>query len=164
MAEMAIRPATQDDLEILWECLAMAAYEPNAAAAKAVPMVAAYLGGWQGLQDFGFVAERDGTAVGAAWARQFAARTLPSGFVEERTPEMSIGVREHARAQGVGQMLVRALMAEAAGRGLRLCLNVRLSNPALRLYERVGFQAIPGMTVTNRAGGLSTWMLWSAPV
>jgi len=40
-----IRPATQDDLDILWRFLAIAAYEPNIGAAKAVPFVAAHLAG-----------------------------------------------------------------------------------------------------------------------
>ena len=51
---------------------------------------------------------------------------------------MSIGVRPDARGQGVGQMLVTALIAEAARRGIGLCLNVRSTNPARRLYERLG--------------------------
>jgi hypothetical protein len=39
------RPATQDDLTILWDFLAIAAYEPDVDAAKAVPFVAAHLAG-----------------------------------------------------------------------------------------------------------------------
>ena len=45
--DAAIRPAKPDDLNLLWEFLAMAAYEPNAAAARAVPVVADYLIGWR---------------------------------------------------------------------------------------------------------------------
>ena len=63
MADVVIRPAAQGDLEVLWEFLAIAAYEPDAAAAKAVPDVAAYLGGWQRPQDFGFIADRDGEII-----------------------------------------------------------------------------------------------------
>ena len=36
MPDLVIRPAVQDDLEVLWDLLAMAAYEPDAEAAKAV--------------------------------------------------------------------------------------------------------------------------------
>ena len=42
-----IRPADQDDLDILWDFLAIAAYEPNIDAAKSLPFVAAHLAGWQ---------------------------------------------------------------------------------------------------------------------
>ena len=43
MPALVIRPAVQDDLENLWDFLAMAAYEPHAEAAKAEPLVAKYL-------------------------------------------------------------------------------------------------------------------------
>jgi GNAT superfamily N-acetyltransferase len=155
MATSVIRQAVADDLETLWEFLAMAAYEPHAAAAKAVPMIGSFLNGWPRPGDFGFIAERDGLVIGAAWARQFTSREESWFYIDERTPEVSIGVKELARGQGVGEMLLRSLIAEATGRGLRLCLNIRSTNPARRLYERVGFQVVPEMTVRNRVGGQS---------
>ena len=157
------RPATQDDLTILWDFLAIAAYELDVEAAKAVPFVAAHLAGWQRSDDFGFIAERDGGPIGAAWARQFAPGEEPAFFVDERTPEITIGVRAHIRGRGVGEMLLHALIGEAARRGVGLCLNVRHDNPAQRLYERVGFRLVPGSGVPNRVGGTSFGMLWAAP-
>jgi hypothetical protein len=55
---------------------AFAAYEADAQAAKAVPGVAKYLVGWQRPGDFGFIAERDGEIIGAAWARRISAEEL----------------------------------------------------------------------------------------
>jgi hypothetical protein len=43
MTASVIRRAVPEDLETLWEFLAMAAYEPHAAAAKAVPMIGLFL-------------------------------------------------------------------------------------------------------------------------
>lgn len=163
MAEVLIRPAVQDDLEVLWDFLAIAAYEPAAAAAEAVPIVAAHLAGWKRQQDFGFVAERQRTAVGAIWARQFSPEEDPAFYVDERTPEISVAVRQQARGQGIGQRLLHALIAEAARRGVRLCLNVRHDNPARRLYERMGFRIVPGSAVPNRVGGQSIGMILDAP-
>ena len=40
-----------------------------------------------------------------------------------------------------------------------LCLNVRDSNPAIRLYQRAGYRLITGAEVPNRVGGLSFGML-----
>ena len=94
------RPATQEDLTILWDFLAIAEYEPDVGAAKAVPFVAFHLAGWQRSDDFGFIAERDGGPIGAAWARQFAPGEEPAFFVDERTPEITIGVRPHIRGRG----------------------------------------------------------------
>jgi ribosomal protein S18 acetylase RimI-like enzyme len=163
MTNIVIRPAGPEDLELLWEFLAMAAYEPDAAAAKAVPMVTTFLNGWQRQGDFGFIAEQNRIAIGAIWARQFASRDESWFYIDDRTPEISIGVRNQARGQGFGQTLLRAMIAEAARRGLRLCLNVRHTNPARRLYERMGFRVLPELTVTNRVGGQSFGMLWDDP-
>ena len=40
---------------------------------------------------------------------------------------------------------------------------VRESNPALRLYERLGFRRVPGRAVRNRAGSLSVGMALTTP-
>jgi ribosomal protein S18 acetylase RimI-like enzyme len=153
-----IRSAGQDDLDLLWEFLAIAGYEPDVAAAKAVPFVAAHLVGWRRPSDFGFIAELDGEAVGAVWARQFAADGNPF-YLDERSPEVSIGVRDKVRGRGVGTALLRALIAEARSRGLRLSLNVRETNPAQHLYERLGFRRVAGQEVPNRVGTLSCGMV-----
>ena len=158
MADLVIRAAVQDDLEVLWDFLAMAAYEPDAEAAKADPRIAKYLVGWQRPEDFGFIAEQNGETIGAAWARHFSAEELTSPHGDEETPKVSIGVKPNARDQGVGEKLMRALIGEAARRGLSLCLSVRSENPAGRLYERLGFRDIPGSAATNRAGGMSIGM------
>jgi ribosomal protein S18 acetylase RimI-like enzyme len=163
MNGILIRPATQDDLAVLWDFLVIAAYEADVASARAVQFVAAHLEGWQRSEDFGFIAERDAEAVGAAWARQFSPDEQPAFYVDGRTPEVTIGVSGAARGEGVGGRLLGALIAEAARRGVGLCLNVRHDNPARRLYERIGFRLVPGSAVPNRVGGTSFGMIWAAP-
>jgi ribosomal protein S18 acetylase RimI-like enzyme len=158
MLDPVIRPAAQDDLEVMWDYLAMAAYEPDAEAAKAVPSVAKYIVGWRRLGDFGFIAEQSGKIVGAAWARRFSAEQLRFPYGDEETPKVMIGVKPNARGQGVGEKLMRALIGEAARHGLGLCLSVRSENPARRLYERLGFREIRGSAAMNRAGGISVGM------
>src|SRR5437764_15329576 len=158
MANLVIRPAVQADLEVLWDFLSMAAYEPDEEAAKAVPRVAKYLVGWQRPGDFGFIAEENGEIIGAAWARRFSAEELKFPYGDEEAPKVSIGVKPNARGQGVGEELMHALIAEAARRGLGLCLSVRSENPARRLYERLGFRDIPGAAAAIRAGGISIGM------
>jgi ribosomal protein S18 acetylase RimI-like enzyme len=163
MTRITIRPATQDDLAVLWDFLAIAAYEADVGAAKAVPFVAMHLEGWQRSEDFGFIAQRDTKAIGAAWARQFSPDEQPAFYVDGRTPEVTIAVSGAARGQGIGARLLRALFAEATQRRVGLCLNVRHDNPARRLYERNGFRLVPGSAVPNRVGGTSFGMIWAAP-
>jgi ribosomal protein S18 acetylase RimI-like enzyme len=161
-AGLRIRPADQDDLDILWDFVAIAAYEPNVDAAKSVPFVAARLADWQRPSDFGFIAEGGGAALGAAWVRQFSAGEQPAFFVNDRTPEVTIGVAPQIRAQGIGGRLLDALMTEAIRRGVGLCLNVRHDNPARRLYERKGFRILAS-GIPNRVGGTSFGMVWGRP-
>ena len=158
MPGLVIRPAVQDDLEVLWDFLAMATYEPDAEAAKMVPSIAKYIVGWRRPGDFGFIAEQNGKIVGAAWARRLSAEQLKFPYGDEGTPKVMIGVKPNARGQGVGEKLMRTLIGEAARHGLGQCLSVRSENPARRLYERLGFRDIPGSAAPNRAGGTSIGM------
>jgi ribosomal protein S18 acetylase RimI-like enzyme len=154
------RAARQDDLDLLWDFLAIAGYEPDAATARRVPVVAAHLAGWKGPDDFGVIAEREGMACGAAWARQFAPTEGAIFYAGPRTPEVSIGVKRDCRGQGVGALLLRELENAARRAGLDgLCLNVRDTNPAIRLYQRAGYRLMEGTAVRNRVGGLSLGML-----
>lgn len=157
---IAIRQAQQDDLETLWQFLAIAGYEPDAQAAKAVPVVASHLTGWKREGDFGVMAERNGIAVGAAWARQFELSEGPVYFAGPNVPEISIGVLASERGTGIGERLLAALIVAAKANGCDgLCLTVRDTNPAKRLYDRVGFLAVEGAAVPNRVGGLSLGMV-----
>ena len=157
---MLIRPARQDDLDLLWEFLTMAAYEPSVEAAKAVSFVATHLTGWHRASDFGFVAEIDGVAAGAAWARHIPAEDNPF-HIDDRSPVVTIAVRDGARGKGIGEALLRALIDEATARDVRLSLDVRETNPAMRLYERLGFRRVPGREVRNRVGTMSFGMVYA---
>ena len=56
----------------------------------------------------------------------------------------NVAVIDRLRRQGIGELLVREVLARAAGRDVReVFLEVRPSNPsAHRLYERVGFTEV----------------------
>jgi ribosomal protein S18 acetylase RimI-like enzyme len=55
-------------------------------------------------------------------------------------------VPEH-RGQGIGSMLIRRLMADAAESGRALRLEVLKGHPAAGLYQRLGFKRIGGTEV-----------------
>lgn len=60
-----------------------------------------------------------------------------------REPEhwqlIDISLLPEYRSQGIGGELIRALLADCAGCGAVLRLQVLRTNPALRLYQRLGF-------------------------
>jgi ribosomal protein S18 acetylase RimI-like enzyme len=145
---LRIRPAAPRDLPFLREMLFEAGFwrpgraRPALAEGLARPDLAKLLAGWGRPGDFGVVAESaEGGPLGAAWYRFWSEADHSYGFVSPDVPELAIGVRAEARGAGVGERLLRALLAAAAGRGVgQLSLSVERDNPALRLYERVGFR------------------------
>jgi len=156
---VTIRPVRLNDEAFLWQCLALAAHEESAAVVAAIPSAARYVAGWGRPGDFGLVAEVDEAPAGAAWARQFSLAENPHVYVDEHTPELVIAVLPEARGRGVGRRLLHALAERARNRHPALCLTVREGNPAVRLYERVGFERLPGSDRINRLGGLSIGMV-----
>jgi GNAT superfamily N-acetyltransferase len=117
------------------------------------PDLAHYIEGWPARGDFGVVAE-DGAPVGAAWWRHFAASDPGYGFVDELTPEISIGVVPQARGVGTGTLLLKALISAAQEHRLpALSLSVEIDNGARRLYQRLGFEEV------NVVGGSLTMVL-----
>ena len=55
---------------------------------------------------------------------------------------MDIALLPSYRNQGIGTRLLRGLLDEAAASGKSVSLHVEAHNPAMRLYERLGFRRI----------------------
>jgi ribosomal protein S18 acetylase RimI-like enzyme len=71
----------------------------------------------------------------------------PAGrlYVERRADELrliEIALLPAFRGAGIGTRLLQELVAEAAAAGKPLQLHVEKFNPALRLYERLGFRRL----------------------
>jgi len=97
LRDLIIRPALQDDLEALWKFLVIAAYEPDAKAAKAVPVVAAHLAGWQRDGDFGFSLSKTAYAsVQCGRGNSRSTNSLHSMWTSERPSYQSQSTRTFA--------------------------------------------------------------------
>lgn len=87
--------------------------------------------------DYCMVAEVEGTVVGAAWSRIME----DYGHIDDSTPSLAISVLPEHRGLGIGTQLIDSLLLLLRENGyLRASLSVQRENPALRLYERMGFQ------------------------
>lgn len=107
------------------------------------PEVLRYHEGWGRRGDLGVVAESAGEVVGAAYCRLFTDDDHGHGFVDPATPELAIAVWDGHRGQGIGAGLVGALEEALVEAGFdSLSLSTALRNPALRLYERLGFEVV----------------------
>ena len=153
-----LRGADGFDLPFLEQVFVIAA-DWNPATAKgaehwtADPTLEKYLGSWRTGSDFGFVIDSDEGPIGAVWMRYFTAADASYGFVDEQTPELTIGVLPEHRGRGAGRMLLQTAQEATPA---RLSLSVEDGNRARALYEEMGFVPV------GRVGG-STTMLWHAP-
>jgi lincosamide nucleotidyltransferase A/C/D/E len=126
-----IRPSEATDLEVLREMLFYAArWRPgqendSRESVLSDDHVARYFEGWGRPGDAAFVAEEHAQPVGAAWVRLFTRERPGYGFIDSTIPELSIAV---VPARQAGHRAVS--------------LSVEVDNPALRLYERVGFKKV----------------------
>lgn len=92
------------------------------------------------------VIERDGVAVGRLYI--------------DRAPEdirvVDIALMPEQRGSGIGTMLLKEVMEEAAASSRPVTIHVERYNPALRLYERLGFRHVDD-------NGVYYLMRWDAP-
>lgn len=146
MTSINIRPIGEKDKPFLWDMLYEMVHIPNDKPPKelllAMPGIRQCLEGWGRTGDEGFVAESAPAGpIGAAWYRLSDAGQPGYGFVDERTPELSIAVLPEHAGRGIGTRLLRTLIERAETQGYPgLSLSVDPRNVALRLYERFGFR------------------------
>ncbi len=146
---MNIRPATKDDDEFLKAMLYEAARwnpdwprEPMEEVLDE-PTLRRYHEHWGREGDGGVIAEIEGVPVGAVWYRLFTEDQPGFGFVDEKTPEVSVAVAPLHRRKGIGGTLLRAAMVQAREEGYRsLSLSVAVHNRSRMMYQRVGFEQV----------------------
>ena len=92
----------------------------------------------------GVVAEAGGEGIGAAWVRRFERGDRSYGFVDRKTPELTLAVRGPWRGKGVGRVLLRSLFDAASSAGVdRISLSVEQDNSvASALYLSEGFRVV----------------------
>jgi GNAT superfamily N-acetyltransferase len=103
------------------------------------PDLARYVDGWGGLDDMGFLALDGDRPVGAVWIRLLTRENKGYGYVDDRTPELSIAILPDYRGRGIGRALMSHILKTALPQYGGMCLSVSRDNPAVRLYESCGF-------------------------
>ncbi len=141
--DFKIRPILHTDLPFMREMLYQSIFvqPPLPRSVLDAPEFRHYISDWGKLHDAGFIAaDSDSAPVGAAWLRLLTQEDSGYGFVDDDTPEVcTLAVVPEWRGQGVGQALMVALLRYADGRYAQVSLSCDPNNPAMRLYQRVGF-------------------------
>jgi len=100
-----------------------------------------YVQNWGRPGDAGVVAFEGRNVYGAAWYRLFTEDEPGFGFVDARTPELTIAVVPGHRGHGAGAELLEALLARAREDGYpRISLSAQPGQTAF--YEAHGFHAV----------------------
>jgi ribosomal protein S18 acetylase RimI-like enzyme len=143
-----IRPLAAEDEPFLWEMLYQALYVPEGQYALPrevihLPKLARYVQNWGNKGDRGFLASdaATGQPVGVVWLRSLIGENKGYGYVDDDTPELSIAVFPEHRGQGIGTQLLTHLFASVCEQS-SVSLSVSANNPAVRLYERFGFEVV----------------------
>jgi len=144
-----IRQAGPQDVRFLRDMLKHA-YHWRLNADPDLP-VARYVNNWGRPGDAGIIAWENGP-IGAAWYRIFKEREPGFGFINERTPELTIAVVPSRRGSGLGGQLLEALL-ERARRDGHATISLSAEKGLTGLYERYGFRPVEEKdgTVTMKA-------------
>ncbi|HET8798490.1 MAG TPA: GNAT family N-acetyltransferase [Thermoanaerobaculia bacterium] len=89
------------------------------------------------------IIERDGRSIGRLWIDEW----------RDQIRLVDIALLPEARGTGIGTRLLRDVLARGAAAGKPVTIHVEGFNPALRLYERLGFQHVD----TNGVYFLMKW-------
>jgi GNAT superfamily N-acetyltransferase len=110
-----------------------------------------YVSNWGRRGDAGVIAFDSRGPYGAAWYRLFRESEPGFGFVDERTPELTIAVVPSRRGQGIGSELLEALLEQARRDGFD-AVSLSAEKEQTHFYEEHGFVAAGdhGTTVTMR--------------
>jgi len=128
---------------------------------KDVPQIAKYVEHY-GLykSDIGVYALVDNKLAGAAWVRLLTGENNRGfGYVDEETPELAFGVKPEYRNQGIGSKILEQLIHEVSISFAQMSLCAREDSPAIRLYERFGFEKIEGSQVSDEKRGLTVFTM-----
>jgi len=142
MSELTLRSITADDLPFLYQVYAGTRTEELAQTDWTDEQKAAFLQQQFTAQNDYYQAnypaaqfqiiERHGTPIGRLYVDRWA----------DQIRIMDIALLPDQRGHGVGTQLLEAILSEGRQAKLPVTIHVERFNPALRWYERLGFQVV----------------------
>ena len=156
-----IRSLTSADQLLLWEMLHLATfvppgYPPPERSTLEHSDSAKYVRDWGRVNDSGFVAiDANNQPLGAVWLRLFVGEEKGISYIDDFTPELGIAIFPEYRGQGIGTSLLTRLIETSSASYEQISLSVMGENPAVRLYQRLGFEVVarvgPGLVMRRKS-------------
>ena len=141
-----IREFKHNEIDFLREMLYLALYVPEGESQfpKSIldnPDISKYIDHWGTYSnDLAIVAVLNEKLIGAVWGRTFNSLKPGYGFIDEKTPEISMAVKDEFRNQRIGTKLIDEITMIYSSRGIKsVSLSVDKRNRAKSLYEKKGF-------------------------
>ena len=136
---VSLRPATAADRDFLLRVYASTrelelAQVPFGAAEKAAFLVQQFE-----AQSLHYERHYTDTSFDLVLVDSEPAGRLIVGRWPQEVRVVDIALLAEFRGRGVGEQLMRGVLEEAEGRGVKASIHVERANPALRFYERLGF-------------------------
>lgn len=108
-----------------------------------LPQLSRYIKDFGKETDLCLVADLQGELLGAVWTRIFIQTEKGFGYVDSKTPELSMSVIMNHRRQGIGTDLLNAMIDKLTKFGYeQVSLSVDKLNYAYRLYQKFGFEIV----------------------
>ena len=102
--------------------------------------ISRYVDSWGRDGDVAYIATEGGHPIGAGWFRLFHDRLQGYGYVDERTPELTIVVVPTRQGQGIGLQLLTALLERAKYEGYpAISVSVQRGTSDEEAYRERGF-------------------------
>ena len=156
-AVLTLRPVSADDLPFLCAVYASTREQELTAVAWDAAQKAAFLDMQFRAQHTYYLAHYPDAAFDVILINHQPAGRL---YIDRATSEIrivDIALLPEWCNRGIGSALINVLQGEAAAAGKPLRIHVERFNPALKLYERLGFHSIADR-------GVYLFMEWSAPL
>jgi ribosomal protein S18 acetylase RimI-like enzyme len=142
---MLIREIKPRELSFLEEILFEAIFIPdgNEKVSKEIifqPELYCYVNDFGRKDDYCLIVEIDAKLVGAIWIRQFSESNKGYGFIDVKTPELSMAIDEEFRNQGIGKkLLIEMLSILKSMNYSQVSLSVDKRNFAYFMYKKFNF-------------------------
>ncbi|MFA5444558.1 MAG: GNAT family N-acetyltransferase [Bacteroidales bacterium] len=147
-SDMIVREIEKLEIPLLEEFLYQAVFIPEGKERPGrdilkLPELQCYIKDFGKETDHCLVLQHNKKIIGAVWSRQFSANEKGFGFIDPDTPEIAMSVLEPYRNQGVGTLLLKAMLDRLARKGYRqVSLSVDTLNYAYKMYRKAGFYTV----------------------
>jgi len=105
-----------------------------------LPELSRYIKNFGQDNDICLVAESENKLIGAIWTRIYSETERGYGYVDSKTPELSMSVLKEYQRKGIGTKLLKIMIDKLKEYEFeQVSLSVDLKNYAFRLYQKFGF-------------------------